>query len=138
MFKTIFLISTLSFIVLSCKQKTKSSVTKKEIAVINSKDQTLSTNENWIDSLIINYLYKTDNKLIKSALKDTIPEEWLYDDEEKTDSAIYLIFHIGHNVSDKNGTNKRFVTDGWVYIDSLKRKLYEYDLPSDSLIEWKK
>jgi hypothetical protein len=30
------------------------------------------------------------------------------------------------------------VTDGWVYIDSLTRKIYEYDLPNDSLIKWEK
>ena len=63
-------------------------------------------------------------------------EEWIFDRTEKTDTANYLIYQIGHDVSDKGNTNPRFVTDQWIYIDSLKNKLYEYDLPNDSLIEW--
>jgi len=60
------------------------------------------------------------------------------DDVNVTDTAKYFIFHLGHDVADKGGKNKRFVTDAWIYIDSLKRKIYEYDLPNDTLIEWKK
>jgi hypothetical protein len=92
----------------------------------------------WYDSLVLNYITKTDDELIKMARKDTIPEEWLLDDIKDTDTAKYYVFHIGHDVEDSGGLNKRFVTDGWVYIDSLTRKIYGLNVQSDSLVEWKR
>ena len=91
-----------------------------------------------MDSLILKYIRHTNNPLIRLALKHTISEEWLLDKIENTDSAKFFIYHIGHDIEDSQGTNRRFVTDAWLYIDSLKRKIYEYDLPNDRLIEWKK
>lgn len=93
----------------------------------------------WYDELMLNYINKSDNELIDLARKDTaIRIEWLLDRVENTNTAKYLIFHVGHDVSDKGNTNIRFITDSWVYIDSLTRKIYEYDLPNDKLIEWNK
>jgi hypothetical protein len=40
--------------------------------------------------------------------------------------------------SDSGDKNKRVITDSWVYIDSLAKKLYEYDLPNGRLIKWDK
>ena len=109
---------------------------------LEEQANTKPTNSNnppttWKDSLIIKYFSTTKNELIRLAPKDRTEEEWLFDRVEKTDSAVYFIFHIGHDVEDKNHTNKRFATDGWLYIDSLSRKLYEYDLPNEKLLEWK-
>jgi hypothetical protein len=56
----------------------------------------------------------------------------IYQVNEKT-----IFSFIRHDITDERNTNKRFVADGWVYIDSLTRKIYEYDLTNDSLIEWK-
>ncbi len=92
----------------------------------------------WYDSLVLNYITNTNDELIKKARKDTIPEEWLLDDIKGTDSAKYYVFHKGHDVEDSGSSNKRFVTDGWVYIDSLTRKIYELNVQSDSLVEWKR
>ena len=74
----------------------------------------------------------TENEIIKASHKDTITEEWLFDRIENTDSAKYFIFQIGHSFENK------FVTDAWLYVDSLTSNIYEYDLPNDSLILWRK
>lgn len=107
-----------------------------ELQINTESDSTKSTN--FYDTLILEYINTTNNELIKMAVKDNLSEEWLLDRIENTDTAKYYIFQIGHDVSDSGNTNPRFVTDGWIYIDSLTRKIYEYDLPNDSLIEWKK
>ena len=79
------------------------------------------------------YIDQTDDSLIKLARKDTIPEEWILDrTRETSDSAKYFIFQIGHTFEHK------FITDKWVYIDSLKRNIYEYDFANDSLVKWPK
>lgn len=57
------------------------------------------------------------------------------DEIKNTDTEKYYVFNIGHNVEDSGGYNKRFVTDGWVYIDSLTKK-YELNVQSDSLMHW--
>lgn len=41
------------------------------------------------------------------------------------------MYRIGHSLADKDG--KRFVTDGWVYIDTVAKQLYEYDVAEDEL-----
>jgi len=93
------------------------------------------TSKNWADSLIKNYINHTDNKLITLTLKNKVSEVWLFDQIIKSDTAKYFVFQIGHDVIDSNERNKRFITDSWVYIDSLTKTIYEYDLPNDSLIK---
>ena len=96
------------------------------------------SSKNWTDPLMINYINHSDNELIRMARKDKISEEWLFDQMIKTDTAKYFVFQIGHDVMDAGETNKRFITDAWVYIDSLTNTIYEYDLPNDRLIRWNK
>jgi len=86
----------------------------------------------WVDSLVMKYISQTDDDLVKLAVKDTIPEEWSLDRMETTDTANCFVFQIGHSFE------HRFVTDKWVYIDSLTRNIFEYDLANDSLIRWPK
>ena len=93
--------------------------------------------DNWYDETIKNYVNKSQNPLIVVNRQDGKNIEWLLDRTEDTDSAKYFVFQLGHDEVDKGETNKRFVTDGWIYIDSTSRKLYEYDLENDSIIEWK-
>lgn len=91
----------------------------------------------WIDELLVRYLNGSGNTLIRATRESGVRIKWMQDRVEDADTAVYMIYHIGHDMSDENGEDPRFVTDGWVYIDTLKRKLYEYDLPADSLIAWK-
>jgi hypothetical protein len=88
-----------------------------------------------LDSLIAKYISASRNKLVGLSRDQ---EEWIFDRTEKTDTADYLVYQIGHDVTDEGNTNPRFVTDQWIYIDSLNNRIYEYDLPNDSLIEWLK
>ena len=47
------------------------------------------------------------------------------------------IYNIGIDVAEEDGSNLRFSSCGWVYLDSVKQKLYEYDLPNDTIVTWK-
>lgn len=92
--------------------------------------------KNWTDSAIQYYVTHSDNELIKSALQSKLTESWLFDQLISSDTANYLVYQVGHDVSDAGGRNKRFVTDQWIYIDSLTKRLYEYDVEKDSLSRW--
>lgn len=143
--KTLLIIVS-SFALFSCGQNNISIRNNQDSALITTSvskpnnpatlDNTQLYSKNWYDSLVLYYIKHTDNELIRLASKDTIPEEWLLDRIENTDTARYLVFQIGHGVVDEGDLNKRFITDGWIYIDSLKRKIFEYNLPNEKLIEW--
>lgn len=62
-----------------------------------------------------------------------IHEEALFDQEIKTDSANYLVYNIGHDLKDDDAA--RYVSDSWIYVDTLKRKVFEYTL-DEKLVEW--
>src|SRR5690606_30199046 len=42
----------------------------------------------------------------------------------------YALVKIGHSFE------SRYVTDQWIFVDSLTKEIYEYDLANDSLILW--
>ena len=92
----------------------------------------------WTDSLLTKYIEQTNNELVKTARQQRITEEWLFDQSLTKDSSKYLVFQVGHTLFDKGNKNKRFITDTWLYVDSSKRELYEYDVATDSLTQWKK
>jgi len=137
-----FLLLALCSLTISCQQRSKpvhqATLTGQKDTLINLPPETDNSKQTqtWTDSLISNYIQHTSNDLIKVARNSKMPIEWLYDQAKDTDTAHFLIYQIGHDMTDEEGTNPRFVTDGWIYIDSLTKKLYEYDLPNDSLIPW--
>ncbi len=120
-----------------CGQSDKKISNNQDTSSTNSGNNHSDKKFNWYDTLIINYIKKSDN-LNYSRHDPAIRIEWLLDRVENTDTAKYIIFHIGHVAVDEGDINMRFVTDGWIYIDSLTKRFYEYDLPNDRLIEWKK
>ena len=87
---------------------------------------------NWLDSLTIKYINESNDSLIVLVRKDTIPFQWMLDRTEIRDLSKYFVIQIGHTFEHK------FLADKWIYIDSLSKKFYEYDLPNDKLIEWTK
>jgi hypothetical protein len=133
----------ISFAFLSCSKTSKIekqidfSPVNKEVLNSETEVKTDSKIQNWYDALIADYIRKSDNKLIKSSLKNKERIDWLLDRTEKTDSTNYYVFNIGQEVSEEDGSNPRFTSSGWIYIDSISKKIYEYDLPNDSLIVWK-
>ena len=92
----------------------------------------------WCDDLIEDYVARSTDELLVLERKDTsVHFGWYLDRIENEFGKKYMIFHLGHEVSDEGNTNVRFVTNGWLYIDSLARKLYVYDFATDTIILWK-
>jgi hypothetical protein len=98
-------------------------------------DSVLRGKIGWADALVTRYITLSDNEGVQYAAKDS-SITWIWDQLLDTDSAQYLVCHLGHDYEDEDG--RRFITDGWLYIDTLTRRLYEYDVPDDSLIMWNK
>jgi len=88
------------------------------------------------DFMLMSYIAFSENELIKADRKSNIHEEWIFDRALKTDTAEYLVYQIGHDDADASGENQRFITTQWVYLDTAKNILYEYDLPNDCLDKW--
>lgn len=101
---------------------------KEEPIVAQSKE--------WYVGLVENYIANSQKKLIISDRKAGVAD-WDLDNAEVCDTANYYIFKIGHTETDEGNTNPRFTASGWIYIDSLTQKIYEYDLPNDQLVLWK-
>ena len=132
---------------LSCKNDKTESVVDNLQTEINHKDtlevksestENRAYNTNWQDDLISYYVRNSKNELIVSALKSKDNLDWQFDQTIKNDYTQFYIYKIGVHVTEEDGSNPRFSSCGWVYLDSVKRKLYEYDLPNDTIVEWKK
>ena len=141
----VFVAFFLSFFLLfiSCdKSKTNKIEVDKKVdstSVNEKKSENISQKkEIWYDKLMLNYVKNSENELIKLALKNKENVEWVLDRTEVTDSTNYYIFNVGQDVFDEGNTNLRFSTCGWIYIDSLSQKIYEYDLPNETLVFWNK
>ena len=134
----------ISIVILSCNKtyKDKKNISDKQIDSLSLNNETVNSEtepktKNWYDDLIADYVKNSDNELIRISVKNKENVEWLLDRTEKTDSTNYYIFQIGQDVSEKDGSDLRFSTDGWIYVDSISKKIYEYDLPNESLMLWK-
>jgi hypothetical protein len=117
---------------------------RKKVFVAESQPQSkvreLITSERyplWVDSIVNHYVSKTKSPLILVAREDRKKEVWIFDQTLSTDTATYMVFQVGHDLADTAGDAQRFVTDQWLYIDTAKKMLYEYDVVSDSLTLWK-
>ncbi|QEC79676.1 hypothetical protein [Mucilaginibacter ginsenosidivorax] len=99
------------------------------------KENQIRANTISVDSLVSLYIHHSNNELVARSQTDlSVHEEALFDQEVKTDSANYLVYNIGHDVKDDDG--QRFISDSWIYVDTLKRKVFEYT-PDEKLVEWK-
>ena len=82
------------------------------------------------------YGSKLDDYILShSNMADTITGKMsvIYSDTEKTDTAIYEVFQLGHDVIEEEG-GKRFVTDAWIWINTKTQKLYEEDVSGKTLV----
>lgn len=115
-----------------CTNSANTEVQKQNVQMNTSKDLT------WCDDLIRDYINRSTDELLELERKDTsVHFGWYLDRIESEFGKKYLIFHLGHEVSDEGNTNVRFVTNGWLYIDSLARKLYVYDFTKDTIVPFK-
>ncbi len=127
----------LIYIITSCGHKERAGSTILSTKTVLNKSNNNQINvsaQSWFDSIKILYSKTTSNALVRNTVKDSsITEEWEFDDIVKTDTANYFAYKIGHDISDNDGS--RFVTDVWIYVDTVKRKLYQYQ-PDGKLREW--
>jgi hypothetical protein len=125
-------------VIISCKE---SETTRKNAIRVTNKKSAPKLEEmskkNWYNNLIVFYIKNSKNELVKMSYQNNEPIKWLLDSTEKTDSTNYYIFNIGRDVSEEDGSEKRFSPYCWLYIDSLTNKIYEYDIPNERLILWK-
>ena len=90
----------------------------------------------WADSLMQIYINTTHLETVARNRANKINEDWLWDGLVERSGAVYLVLHLGHDV--KEGGGNRFATDGWVYIDTASRKMFEYNTVTQKLTEWNK
>lgn len=133
-----FCLSILVIIIISCNQAVKPE--KREVLTPVPDSITVSQQENqsWYDTLVKYYISKSDKDQIKAERKIKDKLDWEVSSIEKNDSANYYVFKIGHHESEADGSEMRFTADAWIYIDSISKKIYEYDLGNDTIIVWKK
>lgn len=98
-------------------------------------DSGLRERLNWADGLAAEYIRRSEDPSIQQAVTDSTME-WLWDSLLHTDTAAYVVLRLGHEEYTED--KKSFATDRWLYVDTLSRKLYEYDVPNDSLVRWDK
>ena len=84
----------------------------------------------WLDDSVSQYIKRSQMDLIALDKKTNKQISWMIDKQERNERVYYAI-KIGRDFED------RFVSDGWIFIDSASRQVYEYDLAEDSLIEFK-
>ena len=90
------------------------------------------TANNWLDKAIERYIDTTHNEMISYQRRKV---SWILDDVQKTDTAVYYIVRIGHDMAEPDGSEPRYIIDQWLYLDSVSQKLYEYDVVGDSLVK---
>ncbi|MFB6458077.1 hypothetical protein ACE38W_22585 [Chitinophaga sp. Hz27] len=95
-------------------------------------DTTIMKRLAWVNDIADAYVKSpAANELVKVHLKDS-SINWIWDSLRKTDSATYVVLQVG--ADENNGEGMVFGTAAWLYIDTLSRKVYEYNLPNDELI----
>ncbi len=90
----------------------------------------------WINEMVMRYIQKSSNEMIRLAQKERAHETFLLDDIAVSDTSVYFVLRVGHDVSERDGSEARFVTDAWLKIDTMTRKLYEVDMNEDTLVLW--
>lgn len=124
---------------IGCGEPTKS--VSPDSSVQNSATQQID----WINPLIEDYIQRSTNEMIVEDRKDTSNHfEWFLDRHDNVNGTNYMVYQLGHVVTDsglpgadEGEVNARFITYDWLYIDSLKRKLFVYDFATDGIVEWK-
>lgn len=93
----------------------------------NPQVETIPDMALWADDYIIKYLENNKDRLTEV---DGYPVTYIKETTERNQRN-YAMVRIGHNFE------SRYVTDQWIFVDSLTKEIYEYDLVNDSLILWK-
>ncbi|MBI3233553.1 MAG: hypothetical protein HYZ42_05860 [Bacteroidetes bacterium] len=101
---------------------TYDTIQAKEVTKVDS----LTESATWADSLILIYMQAN-----KDRFTEVDGQEVTYMKETtERNGRGYIFVNIGHSFE------SRYLSDQWIYIDSLTKEIYEYDLPNDSLMLW--
>lgn len=92
--------------------------------VLTYPDSAMVARLDWISDVASKALKSSANPLIRNELKDS-SITWMWDKVVLSDTATYVTLHVGHEEDDEKGF-KRFVTSGWLYVDTLSRNVYEF------------
>lgn len=98
----------------------------------SSIDEALFQRLRWIDTLAGIAVKSSDNPLIQYAIRDS-SITWMWDGLTATDTACYIILQVGHHIDEEGAP--RFATAGWLYVDTLTRAVYEYNIPDERFIK---
>lgn len=118
-------------ILISCSNNTSNQ--KKNISENHQQKSTYSADTTpevalWADDHILEYLEANKERLTEV---DSLPITYMKESTIRNQRK-YAAIKIGQNFE------HRFVTNQWIYIDSLTKEIFEQDLQSDSLILWTK
>ena len=126
LFKTVLLVLPASLFLYSCNSSDQSPPATPTVNEIVQTHDTIPEVAPWADTLINDYLnfHQQDLRGSEEGPLTYIKE---YGDWE---GKKYLTVRIGNSFPDHYATLK------WLFIDSTSRKVFELDIPNDTLIEW--
>ncbi len=110
----------------SCLNK-KEKKSKNLIVESFERRDTIPEQALWADQYIIKYLEQNKDRLTEV---DGYPVTYIKEISERNKRK-YAMVKIGHSFE------HRYIADQWIFIDSMSKVIYEYDLANDSLILWK-
>ncbi|MCC6186392.1 MAG: hypothetical protein IT256_04495 [Chitinophagaceae bacterium] len=108
------------FFLTSCSSRTEKKANNPQVDTIIEAAQ-------WADEYIITYMEGNKDRLTEV---DGYPVTYIKESTERNGKN-YAMVEIGHSFE------SRYVADQWIFVDSLTKEIYEYDLVNDSLILWK-
>ena len=82
----------------------------------------------WANDYILEYL---EANIVRLTEVDSLPITYMKESTIRNQRK-YAVIKIGQKLE------HRFVTNQWIYIDSLTKEIFEHDLQSDSIMLWKK
>jgi hypothetical protein len=110
-----------------------SNATQEPINITDSSFFKINDQFPWMGDTIRSYIQLSTNEMVKSYLKDS-SIVFIYDGFENTDIGSYVRVQLGADVN--NGEGMIFSTAQWIYVDTLSREIYEYDIAADSSHLW--
>lgn len=141
-----FFIYIIPFIIIACNQQQETVLESEEKQAVYSESheeldsKTDSTNTlilqsstdtiieecKWANEYILKYLKANKGRLIAV---DGYPVTYIKESRLEYQRK-FCVTRIGHSFE------SHYVTDQWIYIDSVSKKIYEYDVANDTINEW--
>lgn len=110
-----------------------SNTTQEPINITDSSFFEINDQFPWMGDTIRSYIQLSTNEMVKFYLKDS-SIVFMYDGLKNTDIGSYVKVQLGADIN--NGEGMIFSTAQWIYVDTLSREIYEYDVAADSSHLW--